>query len=302
MSVSENNRMLLERFQEMLSADRNLSKNSIEAYTRDLIKFMNFANNDLDIDIRLYIEYLQNENMKQSSIFRSVSSLKQFYEFLLDEKVIDTNPMENIHMKNKNIPLPKVLTEEEMSRLLSVFESKTNRNAIRLKCMLHVLYASGLRVSELVCMKKEAIIIDDETGKALLLIMGKGGRERVIPLHQIALDAIKDYLNSQQFNNSGYLFPSPISKEGHMTRQGFAKMLKKGGIDAGIAPSKISPHVIRHAFATHLLQHGADLLSIQKLLGHSNIATTQIYTHISNEKIRKLVEENSNLSKLKVIK
>lgn len=302
MPVSANNKILIERFQEMLSADRNLSKNTIESYTRDVVKFMNFADNNLSIDIRSYIEYLHNENIKQSSIFRNVSSLKQFYEFLLDERVINKNPMENIHMKNKNIPLPKVLSEDEMRRLLAVFDSKTNKNTIRLKCMLHILYASGLRVSELVCMKKDAIIIDDETGKALLLIIGKGGRERTVPLHLIALNALKEYLVSQSVYNSSYLFPSSISKEGHLTRQGFAKMLKKAGVDAGIAPSKISPHVIRHAFATHLLQHGADLMSIQKLLGHSSITTTQIYTHISNERIKKLVEENSNLSKLKALK
>lgn len=297
--ISQENKMLLERFQEMLSADRNLSKNTIESYTGDLVKFMIFANNNLLADVRLYIERLHNENVKQSSIFRKVSSLRQFYDFLQDEKIIEKNPMENIHMKNKNIPLPKILSEEEMRKLLAVFDSQTNKNAQRLKCMLHILYASGMRVSELVCMKKDAVIIDDETGNALILIKGKGNKERIVPLHHTALEAVTNYLKTPF--NSAYLFPSSISKEGHITRQGFAKMLKKAGTDAGILPSKISPHVIRHAFATHLLQHGADLLSIQKLLGHSSITTTQIYTHVSNEKIKKLVEENNNLSKLKVI-
>jgi integrase/recombinase XerD len=235
-----------------------------------------------------------------------MSSLRQFFLFLVDEKEMEKNPMDNIHMRHKNIPLPKVLSESEMTRLLSVFDLKTDRNMIRLKCMLHILYASGLRVSELVCLKIDSIAIDDESGKSTLVVVGKGGKERVVPLHDVALESIREYITLRNLfcskkTFSDFLFPS-TSRSGHITRQGFAKLLKKVAEEAEIPISKISPHVIRHAFATHLLSNGADLLTIQKLLGHSNISTTQIYTHISNEKIRNLVEEHSNLKKLDIVK
>jgi integrase/recombinase XerD len=305
MQFSEKNRALVERFQEFLSADRNLSRNTIEAYTKDVMKFLEFSNNSLAANISDYIQFLRDNDIRQSSIFRNMSSLRQFFLFLVDEKEIEKNPMDNIHMRHKNIPLPKILSESEMARLLSVFDMKSDRHMIRLKCMLHILYASGLRVSELVCLKIDSIVIDDESGRSTLVIMGKGGKERVVPLHDIALESVREYMPIRgSFHSkkafSDFLFPS-ISRSEHITRHGFAKLLKKVAEEADIPASKISPHVVRHAFATHLLSNGADLLTIQKLLGHSNISTTQIYTHISDEKIRTLVEEHSNLKKLNVI-
>jgi integrase/recombinase XerD len=294
---------LIERFQEMLCAERNLSQNSIISYTNDIRKYFAFTNDRVDGDINLYIESLQSSGMKQSSIFRNISALRQFCAFLEDEKVIDKNPMVNVKMKSKHIAIPRILSEEEMLALLSLFDSKVSEMAIRLKCMLHILYAGGLRVSELVCLTTDSIIHD--SGKYMLIVMGKGNKERYIPLHDLAVESIDEYLKVREAfirrKNSNFLFPSS-SRSGHITRQGFAKLLKKAAAEAGIAPSKVSPHVIRHAFATHLLQHGADLISIQKLLGHSSIATTQIYTHVSNERIKTLVEEHSNIAKLNAVK
>ncbi|MDR0552999.1 MAG: tyrosine recombinase [Holosporales bacterium] len=293
---------LVERFQEMLCAERNLSQNSIASYTNDIKKYLAFTNNEIIGNIDMYIESLRNSGIKQSSIFRSVSALRQFFSFLEDEKVIDSNPMVNVKMRSKGLALPKILSETEMLALLSLFDSKMSEASIRLKCMLHILYASGLRVSELVCLTMDSVVTD--SGKSMLLVMGKGNKERYIPLHDLAVQSINEYLDvratfaPRKINN--FLFPSS-SGSGHITRQGFAKLLKKTASEAGIAPSKISPHVIRHAFATHLLQHGADLVSIQKLLGHSNIATTQIYTHVSNEKIKTLVEEHSNVGELNAL-
>ena len=291
---------LIERFEEMLVADRNLSIQSISSYKKDVLKFLETLDDINGVsknDIEDYIEKLRNEGLKQSSIMRNISSLRQFFSFLYEEKILLHNPTVDLKMRNKNKPLPKILSEDEMRLILSYFESKTN---YKLKAMLHILYGAGLRVSELVCLTKDSIIKDDETNRYILLINGKGNKERIVPLNNYAVESIEEFLKNQNDKKkfSQYLFPSH-SKEGHITRQGFAKLLKEIAIDVGIPTSKISPHVIRHAFATHLLSHGADLLSIQKLLGHKDISTTQIYTHISNDKIKTLVKKNPNIKKLK---
>lgn len=284
----------------MIVGEKNLSLKSLEAYRADIKGFLAYSEK-IEVSrevIQDYIAHLQGKKMKQSSIMRKVSALRQFYRFLCDENIISQDPTLDINMKTKNKPLPKVLSESEMFKLLSYFESKTN---YKLQAMLHILYGAGLRVSELVSLTKDSIILDAETKKYILLICGKGNKERIVPLNNLAIEAIQNYLKNQSDKNShsSYLFPSH-AKEGHMTRQGFAKLLKELAINVGISPQKISPHVIRHAFATHLLSHGADLLSIQKLLGHKDISTTQIYTHISNDKIKRLVESNPNIKKLNI--
>lgn len=293
--------LLIERFEEMILADKNLSKRTMESYKSDIKNFLNYTGDEVNIDknmIQSYIESLQRKEMKQTSIMRSISALRQFFNFLQDEDIITNNPTSNIKLKPKNKPLPKVLSEREMQLLLSYFDS--NRN-LKLKAMLHILYGSGLRVSELVSLTSDSIIQDEETKRYVILIRGKGNKERIVPINNIAISVIQEYLimKSEKFKFSKYLFPSK-SKTGHITRQGFAKLLKEVAIDVGIPKEKVSPHVIRHAFATHLLSHGADLLTIQKLLGHKDISTTQIYTHVSNEKIKDLVTNNPNLSKLKI--
>ncbi len=292
---------LIERFEEMIIAERNLSLKSVASYKTDIKNFLKFTKNKIEIsknEIQDYIEYLKSKNSKQSSIMRSISSLRQFFAFLRDEKVITKDPTIDIKLKSKNKPLPKVLSENDVRLLLSYFNSNKNP---RLKAMLHILYGAGLRVSELVSLTKDSLIQDEDSKRYVLLVRGKGNKERIVPLNNMAIEAVKMHLESQdeKFKFNGYLFPSH-SKNGYITRQGFAKLLKEVAIEVGIAAERISPHVIRHAFATHLLSHGADLLSIQKLLGHKDISTTQIYTHVSNEKIKQLVERNPNIKKLKI--
>lgn len=293
--------LLIERFEEMILADKNLSPRTMESYKSDIKNFLNYTDHEINIKsniIQNYIEFLNEKGIKQTSIMRVLSALRQFFDFLQTEHIIKNNPTGNIKLKQKNKPLPKVLSEKEMQLLLSYFDSNKN---LRLKAMLHILYGAGLRVSELVSLTADSIIQDEETKKYIILIRGKGNKERIVPINNIAIDVIKEYLisKSEKFKFSKYLFPSK-SKTGYITRQGFAKLLKQVAIDVGIPRNKISPHVIRHAFATHLLSHGADLLSIQKLLGHKDISTTQIYTHVSNEKIKDLVNNNPNLLKLKI--
>lgn len=292
---------IIERFGEMIVGERNLSLKTLDTYRSDIRGFLQFTEGKLDVSrnvIQDYIEYLESKMAKQSSIMRKASSLRQFFAFLYDEKIVESDPMLDIKLKSKYRQLPKVLSEEELSLLMSYFETRKNP---KLQTMLHILYGAGLRVSELVSLTKDSMIFDETAGRYILLVKGKGNKERIIPLNSLAVESIRLYLNSlpEDFKLSQYLFPSH-SKEGYMTRQGFAKLLKSMAVDVGIAPQRISPHVIRHAFATHLLSHGADLLSIQKLLGHKSVTTTQIYTHVSTGKIRRLVESNPNIRKLKI--
>ncbi|MDR1333574.1 MAG: tyrosine recombinase [Holosporales bacterium] len=292
---------LIERFQEMLLAERGLSLRSLAAYKSDILAFCKFKQEILEAtktDIENYVGVLKAEGRRPSSIMRSIAALRQFFSFLYDEKDIQQNPTIDIKMRAVGKPLPKVLSEEEVELLLGYFEKNED---LRLNAMLHILYGAGLRVSELVTLTKDSIIRCQESGRVALLIRGKGDRERIVHLNHLAIEAVESYtkLVDVTHRTTKYLFPSP-SKHGHLTRQGFAKLLKKLAADVGIPVTKVSPHVIRHAFATHLLLHGADLLSIQKLLGHKDISTTQIYTHVSNEKIRKLVEANPNISKLHI--
>jgi integrase/recombinase XerD len=295
--------ILLERFQEMLFADRSLSLQTLVAYKTDVLAFSKFKPDVLSTtkaDIEDYISSLRSAGRKQSSIMRSIASLRQFFMFLHEEKEISQNPTIDIRMRASCKALPKVLSEDEMGALLDYFDGKSIRH-LPLNTMLHILYGAGLRVSELVTLTKDSIVRTPQSNRTALLVRGKGGKERIIPLNSLAVDAVETYLRSldPKLNSSKYLFPSS-SKSGHITRQGFAKLLKKLATDVGLPESKVSPHVIRHAFATHLLMHGADLLSIQKLLGHKDISTTQIYTHVSNEKIRQLVDSNPNIGKLHI--
>ena len=292
---------IIDRFEEMLISERNLSLRSLNSYKADIKELLEYTKNEINVSkrkIENYIEHLNSKKAKQSSIMRKMSALRQFFLFLSEEKLINQNPMLEIKLKNKNKPLPKVLSEQETKLLLSYFEKKSNP---KLQAMLHILYGAGLRVSELVTLTKDAIIYDENSKHYVLLILGKGNKERIVPLNNVAVEAIHNYISNlpEKVKSAQYLFPSR-AKEGHMTRQGFAKLLKEVAAEVGIPIQKISPHVIRHAFATHLLAHGADLRSIQKLLGHKDISTTQIYTHISNEKVRALVEGNPNIKKLKI--
>jgi integrase/recombinase XerD len=290
---------VIERFEEMLIADRNLSLQTTSSYKSDILNFLKFKDTlyiDKE-DIENYIEHLRNSGFRQTSIMRNISALRQFFSFLHEEKLIASNPTVEIKLRNKNRPLPKVLSEDEMIKLLDYFNSKDNP---RLKAMLYILYGAGLRVSELISLTKDSLIKDEDTNRYVLLVKGKGNKERIVPINDLAVFSIFEYLRSdkntkQKLNQ--YMFPSK-SETKHITRQGFAKLLKEIGDAVGIPRSKISPHVIRHAFATHLLKNGADILSIQRLLGHSNISTTQIYTHISNVRIKEIVENNPKLKKL----
>jgi len=279
-------------FENYLLLEKKYSKNTINSYKTDLEKFKehfkdkslkNIDNNDLK-------KYIQNLNkcMTAKSVSRNISTLKSFYKFLLLEKYINKSPLTNIVMPKIKKDLPKVLTEEEVIKLL---DFKLNDHYdYRNKAMIELMYSSGLRVSELINLKISDIDLELET----IRIFGKGSKERIIPLGDYAITALKEYIIYYRpallkEKNNDYLFPS--SRGEAMTRQAFFKNLKKIAKEQNIK-TNFSPHTLRHSFATHLLKHGADLRSIQELLGHSDISSTQIYTHITNEKLKENYKES----------
>lgn len=273
-----------------LQIDKKYSENTIASYAADLKDYQNFMMNLLkkDIyhierkDIKLYLKYLKVQKKSPKSISRRISCIRGFYKFLLIEKIIANNPMSTIELPKTKKALPKVLTIEEVDKLLDI--TLKDAYSYRNKAMLELMYATGLRVSELVNLKIHDIDFINETVRT----MGKGNKERIIPIGEIAIHYLKLYLEiyRSQLLKKDYTDDLFLNNHGKcMTRQGFFKILKKLAKEKDIKTS-FSPHTLRHSFATHLLENGADLRSIQELLGHSSISTTGIYTHVSNEELK----------------
>jgi integrase/recombinase XerD len=300
---------LLEAFLEMMLVERGVSTRTTRNYGRDLQRFAAFLsakrNNSLiradHDDIAAYLAHLHKTGRAAATTALCVSALKQFYGFAHGEGVRADNPAALIERPKTTRPLPKILSLEETERLLArsgqVQGEQDKEKALRMKALMEVLYASGLRVSELVSLPMGAI----RQGQPFLLVRGKGDKERMVPLSEPAIEAVEKYLaggREKFLTKEGvkFLFPSR-GKSGHLTTARFAQMLKELAVSAGIAPSKISPHVLRHAFATHLLEGGADLRAVQQMLGHADITTTQIYTHVAQERLKNLVFENHPLQK-----
>lgn len=293
----------VEPFLEMLMVERGAAANTIEAYRRDLIDYCGFlkARNSSAVtadsdQIRAYLAALAKQGVKASTAARRLSSLRQFHKFLFAEAIRQDDPTVVIDAPRRGRPLPKIMTEEEVDGLLAVAEANVGPDGTRVQCLLELLYATGMRVSELVTLPLTAVLRDEP----FLLIKGKGGKERIVPISLPARLAINTYLEDRPVHlpdgaESPYLFPSR-GKEGHLTRQRFGQVLKELALEAGLDPAKVSPHVLRHAFASHLLANGADLRVVQQLLGHADISTTQIYTHVQEERLKALVEANHPLA------
>lgn len=283
-------RLHLESFLEMMSVERGSSLNTLESYRRDLSDFAENTKAGMEDctekDIAKYMESLAGRGFSPRTRARRLSALKQFFLYLYVEKIRKDNPCADIDAPKIGRSLPKFLSEKEVDKLLEVAAED-----LRLTAMLEVLYASGLRVSELIALKKNSI--RNEGGDFFLIVKGKGDKERIVPVGGKAIAALKAYAFSKE-NKTIWLFPSGKS---HITRQRFGQLLKDLSIKAHIDPEKLSPHVLRHSFASHLLAHGADLRLVQELLGHEQIATTQIYTHVQNTKLNKLVNDHHPLAK-----
>jgi integrase/recombinase XerD len=284
----------IESFLDMMSAERGASANTLEAYRRDLVAFdehVGSARSAGRDDIKGFLAHLSRARVATSSQARKLSVLRQYFGFLYAEGLRKDDPTTAVDAPRKTQPLPKILSQGDVGELIAAARlgGETSEGK-RLLCMVELLYASGLRVSELVTLPTAAIRRRD----GFLLVKGKGGKERLVPLNPSAREAVDDYLKARpEFVPTGdatnrYLFASR-GAEGHLTRRRCHQLLKELALKANIDPAKLSPHVLRHAFATHLVEGGADLRSVQTMLGHADIATTQIYTHVANERLKQTV-------------
>jgi len=299
----------VDAFLDMLTAERAAANNTREAYGADLERLTDhlrergadFATATTD-DLRSWLERMVvDERAAPRTTARRLSALRQFFKFMLSEGRRTDDPSTMLDGPGPGRPLPKILSEGEVTALIDAANTYDGTERARLTALLEILYGTGLRVSELVGLRVTAPTRD---GRALI-VRGKGGKERMVPLSEPARDALAAWLPhrpaflvpGREALQRPYLFPSRSSEEGHLTRQRFAQILKEMAVKAGVPPSKVSPHVLRHAFATHLLDHGADLRAVQKMLGHADIATTQIYTHVAGERLRRVVLEHHPLAR-----
>jgi integrase/recombinase XerD len=297
---------LVGAFLEMMSAERGAARNTIEAYRRDLGDYCAFlGRKGVAVtaagreQVTQYLAELDANGIAASSSARKLSALRQFHKFLAADGIRADDPTRIIASPKARRSLPKVLSVAEIDRLLQLAESEVELEGAteaqramshRLYLLLELLYATGMRVSELVSLKRAQVMRD----ASFLTIRGKGSKERIVPLTDRARDAVKAYVATLE-PGSPWLFPAG-GETGYLSRQVFARELKGLAARAGISAARISPHVLRHAFASHLLAGGADLRVVQTLLGHSDISTTQIYTHVLDEKLRTLVESHHPLA------
>ena len=286
----------VEAFLEMLAAERGAAANTLAAYAADLEDFSSFLGQGKPVfsareaDIAAYMQRLGGSGMAARTQARRLSALKQFFLFLLREGARDDNPAAEISAPKLPKSLPKYLSESEVEALLETAHGMEGLPGLKAQAGLEILYATGLRVTEMLSLKAGALTTD----AMMLLVKGKGGKERMIPLSDAARHAAAA-LRAASPAKARYLFAGrDISQP--MTRQGFALLLKQAAMEAGLDPARLSPHVLRHSFASHLLAHGADLRALQKLLGHADIATTEIYTHVLAERLQKLVQAHHPLA------
>ncbi|MCZ4282178.1 site-specific tyrosine recombinase XerD [Kiloniella laminariae] len=295
-------------FLEMMAAERGASLNTLQAYGRDLERFGDFLHRKGDAAdscqpdlIRDYLEDLLLEGLSARTQARHLSCLKQYFLFLMGEGLREDNPVAGIDAPKTGKALPKILSIADVDALLVKARAGQGKEAQRLLVLVELLYATGMRVSELVSLK----VSQTQRDPRILTVRGKGNKERLVPLSPAAREALEEYLllrhtflstkEAQPGNDPGWLFPSR-GASGYLTRHRVGQLLKDLAVSSGVDPAKISPHVLRHAFATHLLDNGADLRSVQKMLGHSDISTTQIYTHVLQERLQRLVQDHHPLS------
>jgi integrase/recombinase XerD len=293
---------LIEAFLEMLSAERGARANTLDAYARDLEDARAHVRGTLlDANpeaIEAYVAGLTQRGLAAATTRRRISALRQFYRFLLQENTRGDDPTSRLDAPKRARSLPKTLSVEEIERLIDAAENARD------KALIELLYGAGLRVSELVSLPLRTA---PKPGQEHMVIEGKGGKERLVvlgrpaqaalALHMETREAALPKLEAQREKAKRWLFPSMSAADGKMSRRRVAQILEAAAVKAGISPSRVSPHVLRHAFATHLVEGGADLRTVQTLLGHADIATTQIYTHVAEGRLKTLVETKHPLSR-----
>lgn len=294
-----------ESFLEMLSAERGAADNTLESYGRDLDAYLSHllrrghTPRDATVeDIRTWLTVMSKAGMAASSSARRLSAIRQFHKFLYAEGRRGDDPTATIDSPRRGRALPKLLSEGEVAVMLMQAGDQPGAAGLRMKALMELLYATGMRVSELVALPLSAVAREQD----FVVVRGKGEKERLVPLTgkaNVALaayKAVRPTFLPEGGKESKWLFPSN-GKEGHLTRQRFGQMLKELAAQSGIDPARVSPHVLRHAFASHLLAHGADLRAVQQMLGHSDISTTQIYTHVLDERLARLVAAKHPLAR-----
>ena len=303
-----NNYLILENFLEVLASEKGLAVNTRISYKNDILQFLVFLeknkkkiNKITSVDIEKFTSKFTTQGLEKSTISRKMSALSHFFIFLLEENMIKRNPINELDLPKQIKKLPKILSVDQVEKLIKSSREDQSINGIRLNTMIEILYATGIRISELVEMKLSATYAE----KNFLLVQGKGNKERLVPISENTEGKIKDFLKIRNkfLNNdseSKWLFPSKQSSKGHITRQRFNQLLQTLCERVNLNNIKISPHKLRHAFATHLLANGVDLRSLQQMLGHADISTTQIYTHVLKDRLKKLVSDNHPLSKIEI--
>ncbi len=304
-------------FMEMLLASRGVARATCAAYQRDLADFFDYARREsLAMEtigyphIRDYLADCSARAMAPATLARRRSCLTQWFKFLISERIVEDNPVLLVPGPRRTRKLPKLLSVEEVARLIAITAADTSLGGIRLNALMEILYASGMRVSEMVTLTMQHLTRDPKKRTQLqpfFIITGKGAKDRLVPLHAGAVQALERYLTVRDHflptnSDSPWLFPDRLkrghaTREGHLTRHKFAVALKGLCAKAGIDPNRCSPHTLRHSFATHLLEGGADLRVIQELLGHADIATTQIYTHVAHARLTEVMTSKHPLSK-----
>lgn len=304
------NGALIALFLDMMAAERGASANTLDAYRRDLVDVaarLGAQGRHLEAaetaDLEGVLAGFAADGLAASTAARRLSAIKRFYRFLLSDGVREDNPATPLRAPKQGRALPKVLSEADVDALFDAAARLPGPSGVRTRALMELLYAGGLRVTELVSLPLGAFV----RAERCIQITGKGGRERLVPLTDAALEAVAAYKvvrethlpadKSKGGRASRFLFPSRTARGGHLTRERFAQILGELTLAAGLDPAKVSPHVLRHAFATHLLARGADLRSVQILLGHADVSTTQIYTHVLDERLKSLVQSAHPLAR-----
>lgn len=291
----------IEAFLEMMAVERDASPHTLSAYARDLADAEGATGGLMAADetaVESWYASLSTRGLSAATAARRRSAVRQFYRFVLAEGWRADDPSRRLDAPKAGRSLPKVLSRDEIERLLAAAASHDGAAGVRLIALLELAYASGMRVSELLALKADAVRRDP----AFLIVRGKGGKERLAPLNASAREAVKAWLTARDAArkpntpDSAWLFPSSAAS-GHLTPRRFAQLLDQAAVAAGIDPARVSPHVLRHAFATHLLEGGADLRIVQTLLGHADIATTQIYTHVATDRLSQVVHSKHPLAR-----
>ena len=303
-----NHQLVIENFIEVLASEKGLAANTRSSYKNDILQFFiiikkndSFPKEFTSDDIEKYIKLLKEKGLEKNSISRKLSSLNHFFNFMIEEDIIHLNPIKKLEFPKVNKKLPTIISMDQIDKLILHSKNDKSPNGIRLNVMIEILYATGIRISELVEMKISSL----HEKKNFLLIYGKGNKERLVPISNNTKKTIDEYLKIRSFfmlkdQDSKWLFPSKQSSKGFISRQRFNQLLIELSHQAKLSIKRISPHKLRHAFATHLLENGIDLRSLQQMLGHSDISTTQIYTHVLKDRLKKIIEDSHPLSKIDI--